>query len=145
MSGVVRSIYSVALVVIVAACSSLLPSGLPAQFVNRPALPSCGAEVRAQRDGPDPVARSCLMSAFDEQRSAELVSTRPTVEGDPIVTYFRVWPTADIAVEVYTDSSRDKFGSAAWTYSACERLVPAAGDEVFEVAGCPDEPQVLVR
>ena len=51
--------------------------------------------------------RSCLLTAFEHDRPAELAATFPTVEGDPLTTYYRVWPTADIAVEVFTDSSRD--------------------------------------
>jgi hypothetical protein len=87
----------------------------------------------------------CLLNAFEQGRPAELAATRPTIEGDPITVYYRVWPAADIAVEIFTDSSRDEFRSAAWTYAECDGLAPSIAREVFELVGCPDEHQVLAR
>lgn len=128
-----------------ASCSLLPPPGPPAQFIDRVQLPACGEEFRGQGDEPDAGARACLLSAFQDHRSAEFVSSRPTVEGDPIVTYYRVWPSPDVPVEVFTDSSRDRFRSAAWTYDRCDELVSGAGNEVFDLTGCQEQPQVLLR
>jgi hypothetical protein len=96
-------------------------------------------------EGADAGMRTCLMSAFEDGSPAELVSTTTSVEGDPLVTYYRVWPAPDVPVEVFTDSSRDRYRSAAWTYHQCERLVPDADGDVFEPTGCPEQPHVLVR
>jgi hypothetical protein len=134
----------VALGVTATGCSSLFAPGPPAQFTNRPQLPACGQEMYGRGEGMDVDARTCLMSAFEDGSPAELVSTRLSVEGEPVVTYFRVWPAPGVPVEIYTDSSRDSFRSAAWTYQACERL-QADVRKVFEVAGCDAESQVLVR
>jgi hypothetical protein len=125
-------------------CASLFPPGVPPVFTERAELPSCGAEVRGQGEPPDKNMRTCLLTAFEEQRPAELASTLRTVEGDPFSTYYRVWPEADIAVEVFTDSSLDRFRSAAWTYVACDAIAASEGHEVFELVGC-SAPEVLVR
>jgi hypothetical protein len=88
--------------------------------------------------------RTCLLTAFEEQRPAELAATLRTVEGDPFSNYYRVWPAADIAVEVFTDSSLDRFRSAAWTYMACDAIAASDSPDVFELVGC-QAPEVLVR
>jgi hypothetical protein len=125
-------------------CASLFPAGAPAEYTERAQLPSCGHEARSQVDPPDQEMRSCLLTAFEQGRPAELAATFPTVEGDPLTTYYRVWPTADIAVEVFSDSSRDKWRSAAWTYTVCDGMAASDTRDVFELTGCPDAPQVLV-
>ena len=128
-----------------ASCSLLPRIGQPAQFVNRVPLPACGQEIRGQGDGPDRDARACLLSAFKGHRSAEFASSQPTIEGDPIITYYRVWPSPEVPVEVFRDSSRDQWGTVAWTRDVCDELVTAGGDAVFELSGCLEQPQELMQ
>lgn len=118
----------------------------PAWVVDRQPLPSCGEEVLGQGDAGDAEARSCLLEAFREGRGAELVSTRPTIEGDPVTRYVRVHPNG--VVEIFVDATRDRFGSGEWERLRCERLVPIeeirddrpdlefAAESVFVEIGC---------
>jgi hypothetical protein len=125
-------------------CASLFPPGVPPVFTERAELPSCGAEVRGQGEPPDEDVRTCLLTAFEARRPAELAATLRTVEGDPFRTYYRVWPAADVTVEVFTDSSLDRFRSAAWTYVICDAIAASDSPEVFDLVGCA-APEVLVR
>ena len=134
----------VAALLVSATVACTLANPAPPQFVNRPALRSCGEELRGQRDEPNVAARECLLVAFQQRQPAELLSTLATVEGDPTSTYYRVWPTDSVPVELFYDASRDRFRSSAWTYSVCEELVDIEGDQTFEVAGCR-EPETLVE
>ena len=47
-------------------------------------------------------------------------ATRPTAEGDPITTIYRVLP--DGSVEVFIDSTQDKWGSGRWEHLSCRTL-----------------------
>ncbi|WP_157508909.1 hypothetical protein [Luteipulveratus halotolerans] len=85
------------------------------QFDQRERYADCGSVVFEQGpypglpDGP----LSCMRRARAAKATAELRVTRPTTEGDPIVTYFRV--LGDGQVEVYADNTADSHGPADWT------------------------------
>lgn len=118
----------------------LLPSAPPEWVVNRNPLPSCGEEVLEQGEVGDVEARTCLLEAYQEGRAAELVSTFPTIEGDPITRYVRVHENG--VVEIFHDATRDSFGSGEWERIRCEALIPAADPpgQVFLENGCTQEP-----
>ena len=65
--------------------------------------------------------RSCLEGALRDGRSATLTVTEPTVEGDPIVTAWRLM--ADGTLTAVIDSSRDRFGGEPrMTRVSCGRV-----------------------
>jgi hypothetical protein len=107
--------------ILVTGCG-LLPA--PDWVVNRRPLPSCGEEMLEQGEGGDVALRTCLLEAYQEGRPAELVSTQPTIEGDPITRYIRVHENG--VVEIFHDATRDRFGSGGWERLVCDRLVPVA-------------------
>ena len=78
-------------------------------------LPSCGSIELHQGETIPPDALECL--ADGGAGGAELMVTAPTVEGDPIVTYYRALPGGGI--EVFTDMTQDAFGGG-WGYDLCD-------------------------
>ena len=132
--------------VVLAGCGLLVA---PDWVVNRHPLPSCGEEVLEQGEAGDVDARTCLLEAYEEGLPAELISTQPTIEGDPITRYIRVHENG--VVEIFVDSTRDRFGSSEWERLRCEMLVPVddandppdlvfPADMVFVEDGCVPEP-----
>lgn len=84
----------------------------------------CGAERRV---GPDPEggqiddeARRCFIDAHLAVAPAIFLTLASTTEGDPIVEVYRT--LADGTVEVFTDATRDAFGSGRWESQSCARL-----------------------
>ncbi|WP_127475457.1 DUF4362 domain-containing protein [Microbacterium sulfonylureivorans] len=86
----------------------------PAGFTDRPMLPSCGSVELHQGETIPQDALECL--ADGGPGGAELTVTAPTVEGDPIVTYYRALPGG--GVEVFTDMTQDAYGGG-WGYDFC--------------------------
>jgi hypothetical protein len=82
-----------------------LVSGPPAQFERRAHLAACGTV-------------DCLRSAMRDGGGAELVVTAMTTEGDPITSYYRAVP-GQPGLEIYLDSTRDRFRAADWSYLRC--------------------------
>ena len=127
----------------------MLPTTPPAWVVNRRPLPACGIEELGQGEAGDEEVRGCLLAAYQEGRAAEMISTFPTIEGDPITRYIRVHENG--VVEIFVDATRDRFGSGAWERVRCEALVPVeqvndppdtvfAPGTVFVEDGCTGEP-----
>lgn len=143
MRAIRRTIASALLVTTLLACQAFSAVSVPDAVANRSQLPSCGEERRSQTEAPNIEMRQCLLSAYNDGRAAELVSTRPTVEGDPITTYYRVWPNATTAVEVFQDASRDRYAADAWTRTTCAHIAEVADDAVFELGGCVEPWQPL--
>lgn len=85
-----------------------------------------GERLRLDEDQMD-----CMIGHDDE--GAELAVSRYTVEGDLIVSYYRV---KSGAFETYTDSTRDGFGSGRLSYREC------AGRVVYNDMECvtPTQP-----
>ncbi|HEX5040256.1 MAG TPA: hypothetical protein VFW95_08995 [Candidatus Limnocylindria bacterium] len=136
-----------ALLPVLAACSGFYPPDQPDWIVNRIPLRSCGEEGAEQGVGATNVdARRCLLAAYDAGEGAELISTRPTEEGDPVTTYYRVHENG--TVEIFVDATRDRFGGQRWSRYRCDRLAPAddvnpdlANEErVFIEQGCQELP-----
>lgn len=118
------------------------PSGAPSSepapsaagtspFPERIPLPACDPVVLAQGEVVPPEAWDCLNDAA-AATGAELAVTTPTVEGDPITSYYRVGPGIE-GLEVYVDGTKDRFGDPQhpWTYTSCPQTVDAS-----EPAGC---------
>lgn len=103
--------------------------GAPQEFTSRAALPSCGEFSLGHGEKPPPSARSCLASAVGGQGAAELVVTSLTIEGQPIVTYYRT--DRDGRIEVFIDSTRDQYGSG-WVRLKCQGLA----EQLLEPMGC---------
>jgi hypothetical protein len=88
----------------------------PASFKERTKLESCGEFVveLAAESFPDD-ALACLDAAFDS--GAELVVQVFTIEGDPVVFYYRVGPDIE-GIEIFVDSTLDPYG-AGWSHQSC--------------------------
>ena len=93
----------------------------PAAFTERPVLPSCGSVELDQGEPIPQEAIDCLAGAG--AGGAELIVTSPTVEGDPIVSYYRALPGGGI--EVFSDMTQDAFGGG-WGYELCEDATTVA-------------------
>ncbi len=93
---------------------------------NRPSLPSCGEEALLNDDGPDLNARRCLWSAYERGQPAEFITTRTTTEGDPITFIYRV--LAGGTVEVFIDSTHDRWSAMTWLHLICPGLTLTEDD-----------------
>ena len=102
--------------------------------------PSCRAaaiENAIRQDGPwNAAGRACFWTAYQGGQPAEFTSTRLTMEGDPITTIYRV--LGDERVELFIDSTQDRYGSGAWEHAACTSLA-AITDGLVEPDFGPDE------
>jgi hypothetical protein len=115
----------------------------PDEVVNRRPLPLCGVEeAPVPRPGEffDATVRNCFWAAKLDGRDAEFVSVQPTMEGDRIATIYCLG--SDGRVDVFIDSTRDRFGGGGWTVTTCVRLAAEPGDRLFVVDGC-EEPRPL--
>jgi|SRR5450759_4324621 hypothetical protein len=124
----------VAALAVVAACgqapATAAPSASPAATAaaqvpeavrSRSSLPSCGAENATSQNGPwNETARACFWAAYQKGQLAEFTSTRLTTEGDPITTIYRVLGPG--RVEIFEDTTQDKFGVPGWTRLDCATL-----------------------
>jgi len=113
-------------VVTIAGCSLLSGDPVHDRWVNRSSLPSCGHIVLEQGEHVAEAARSelsCLQAALRSGEGAELKLQHSTVEGDPIIEYYRVTPSG--TAEVYIDSTKDKFGAQKWEFVECDRPTSA--------------------
>ena len=91
------------------------------RWEDRAGLPDCGSVVLSQgeslkRDAPSELA--CLRDGHTSGEGAELKVQWPTVEGDPIFTWYRALPSGE--TESYVDSTEDAWGDGGWSFSSCE-------------------------
>lgn len=95
---------------------------------KNPAPASCGEVIANQCSSwspteADQTAMSCLKAAFQNCTSARLRTSRPTVEGDPIIEDIIVEKTdTGCALTVFTDTRADKFGSNTVRHEICAKL-----------------------
>ncbi|GAA1359252.1 hypothetical protein [Catellatospora chokoriensis] len=90
------------------------------QWTSRTELASCGEVSLGQGEQMQQKAVqeiACLQRALKDGESAELKVTHPTVEGDPLRTYYRVLPQGRL--EVYTDSTDDRYSDRNWSFAEC--------------------------
>lgn len=102
--------------------------GAPVAFRDRVPLASCGEYVVDQGVVAPDIPWDCLDGATET--GAELVVVQPTVEGDPVITYYRVGPEIE-GLEMFYDASFDAFGSGTWHSYTCPETMTAA-----EPLGC---------
>ncbi len=103
-----------------------LGENAPASVRDRPLLPPCGLERALRLDGPwNELARECFRTAYEQNQPAEFISTRLTIEGDPITYVYRILGFQRF--EIFVDSTRDRFGAQAWTRLDCRSLNVQAG------------------
>jgi hypothetical protein len=103
----------------------------PDAFRNRAPLPMCRDVVLGQGEEPGPDGLDCLKRGYADD-GAELAVARPTVEGDMIVSHFRVAPHAP-SLQIFHDATRDKFGSGKWEESVCP--LPRGVDSIAACLG----------
>lgn len=111
------------------------PAGAPAAVIDRLPLPYCGAEVGHDAAAeafpavtPVPGAADCYADRAAAGLPVELITIRPTTEGDPILAIRRLLP--DRTEETFLDTTRDRFGTLAWFHLVCAGYLPP---------GSPDE------
>lgn len=99
----------------------------PEAFRDRAQLASCGKVVLTPAGRLNPRTIDCLKSKA-ASGGAELVVLQRTVEGDPIVRYYRVGPNID-GLEIFSDNTQDKFGRRTWAHelSSLEDLAKVQG------------------
>ena len=91
----------------------------------REALYYCGAALRGLASEIPPElgltevdgAEACFEERLAAGRTAELIVVQNTIEGDPILSIFRVLD--DGSAEVFDDTTRDRLGSQAWFRYTC--------------------------
>lgn len=99
-------------------------AGAPTGAASLDGATWCGSERRFDLDPNGALvtepARRCFLDAHLAAAPAVFVTGLSSIEGDPIVY---VWRTlADGTVELFTDASRDNFGSGQWESQSCARL-----------------------
>jgi hypothetical protein len=91
----------------------------------------CGTFSLDQRGLLPATAITCLIDAVKQRKQARLQVTRPTVEGDPIITWYAA--RSDGIVEVTRDATKDKFGGGVGiTRELCSGPVPEGDSVRFE-------------
>ncbi|WP_078312899.1 MULTISPECIES: hypothetical protein [unclassified Mycobacterium] len=93
------------------------PAPPPISFTQRAALPNCGTHKHFHEELPA-AQRDCMNNGRASGLGGELTVVQPTIEGDPITTYYRVF-SPDQRVEVFVDSSTDRFGNTGWSHFFC--------------------------
>jgi hypothetical protein len=118
-------------------------AGAPAGAATLDGGTWCGAELPPGPDvgGDGEGRRRCLLDAHLAASPAVFVQAATTIEGDPVVT---VWRTlGDGTVHVFTDATRDRFGSGTWETQSCARLAtryPGGADgNPPTMFGCADD------
>jgi hypothetical protein len=106
-------------------------SSAPDAFRNRAALPLCPDVLLDQGKKLGSEALECLERGYGAE-GAELAVAKPTVEGDMVVSHFRVNPHAP-SLQIFFDATRDKFGSGTWTGSSCP--LPEGRDSIAACLG----------
>ena len=81
----------------------------------------------------DPSAEACFEERVTAGLPAEWILVQATIEGDLIVSIYRSLP--DGSMEVFTDSTRDAFGSRGWTRASCQGVT----FDPFGVTDCREE------
>ena len=95
----------------------------------------CGVQVIPQGGVLSETAMACVIDAAAKKRAARLQETRPTIEGDPIITTYAV--RADGVIEVTIDATRDNFGHQGIKTKLCTG--PVADRGMLSFAQCTPE------
>ncbi|MFF3352409.1 hypothetical protein ACFYWN_07110 [Streptomyces sp. NPDC002917] len=111
---------AVAATSLLAASCGTLDDPVKDRWESRTEFSSCGKVSLAQGEEIQKQAVPeivCLRRALKSGESAELKVTYPTVEGDPIREYYRLTPQGRL--EVYTDSTDDRYTDRKWSFAEC--------------------------
>ena len=86
-------------------------------------MPSCGSyeAVPGELPAADRAVRDCFLAAFGSGTEKEVTVTAPTIEGDALVTIYRVLGPND--VELFVDASADKFAAVKTYHQRCTGVV----------------------
>lgn len=109
--------------------------GAPNEVAQRELLPYCGAIFVVPTPHLLPGLTEegsidCLIEQAASGLNGELIVVRPTPQGDPVVSVFRIFEGSEI--EILEDSTRDTTGGGRWTRRHCADFEPAFGTELFE-------------
>jgi len=124
-----------------AACAGPVPPAKEPYTSATPAftLPSlaagetdCGVFDIEQGQGLPETAMRCVIDAAAQGRSARLQEKRPTIEGEPIFSVYRVKATG--AVEVTRDTTHDSYGNQGIVTETCTG--PYASHGILMFAKC---------
>lgn len=101
----------------------------PLGFLTRADVPACPqVSIRELSSASGParaLVDGCLFGEQAQRRGAELVVTSTTEEGDDIRTYYRALPPT-AGLEVWRDSSGDRYGSSGWEHQVCPEATSIA-------------------
>lgn len=85
-------------------------------------LENCGQiEPQNDRRSLDQSLTQDAVNCLTDSRTrggGELRVTALTIEGDPILMYFRT--ISSPTVDIYLDETRDRFGSGSWKHTTCQ-------------------------
>ncbi|WP_162625093.1 hypothetical protein [Streptomyces cadmiisoli] len=111
---------AVAAMSLLAGGCGMLDDSVEDRWESRTGFSSCGEVSLAQGEEIQKEAVreiACLRQALKSSESAELKVTYPTVEGDAIREYYRMTPQGRL--EVYTDSTEDRYSDQKWSFAEC--------------------------
>jgi|GEM_PF-1697595 len=86
--------------------------------------PFCGSDVRAEGEAGLSQPARCFLDRSLAEVDAVYVTTYPTTEGDPITTVYVAG--RDGRVSVFTDMTRDSYGSGEWAREDARRVAVAS-------------------
>jgi hypothetical protein len=89
----------------------------PAAIDDPDASIDCGSVWLGQGEAIPIESLDCL-ARYAGDENVEFRLSRPTTEGDPIISFFVGEPEAE-ALDVYTTSHWDKWGEDGWTHTRC--------------------------
>lgn len=90
----------------------------------------CGTFELKQGDGLPATAIACIVDAVRDGRAVRLQETRPTTEGDPIVSVYATQQEGWVLV--IRDTTQDKFGNYGVVREKCWEPRSTGGDLMFE-------------
>ena len=108
--------------------------GLSDSAGARRRMPSCGTFTATEDalTAEEKAVRQCFLAAFRDGTQKEVTVTAPSMEGDPIVTIYRVLGPGDL--ELFVDASADKFADVKTYHQRCSSV--AEGGNGLAAGGC---------
>jgi hypothetical protein len=109
--------------------------GAPPEVADREPLPYCGAYIESLTGEQaidalthDEDSFECFLARLGAGVPAEMVRVLYTVEGDAILSVYRI--TGDGTLVVFADTIRDDLGAQEWSRYACNRIDVATREPV---------------
>ncbi|HYU50934.1 MAG TPA: hypothetical protein VEO91_13515 [Candidatus Limnocylindria bacterium] len=104
-------------------------------MASREPLPFCGQEPSSSGIDFNLPARQCFWDAYQRRRPAEFITTKSTIEGDPVTMIYRV--RRDGRIEVFVDATQDQYSARLWSRLDCPTLSRA--DDAIQPAFGPGD------